>query len=403
LFAHLGADDVLGPTWHELFAAAPIRTGPRAAWWQAKRELLLGVADQGTPAYVYDGETIDRQADALLALPSVSRALFALKANSHPEIVARLARRGLGLETVSLGEITRVRSVAPDAFVLYTPNFAGRAEVERALHLDVTLTLDNLHPLEHWPDLFLGRDVFLRLDPGAGRGHHAHVRTAGTRSKFGIGPEQIARARELVDRAGARVTGLHAHVGSGVLDPTSWLEVAGYLAQVAALFPEVETLDLGGGLGVPERPGRPPLDLDALEGGLARVRAAHPGRALWLEPGRFLVAEAGVLVARVTQLKTKGATRYVGVDAGMHTLIRPSLYGAYHEVVNLSRLDAPATSLVTVVGPICESGDVLARDRMLAEPQEGDLLLLATAGAYGASMSSDYNLRGRPREVVLDG
>ncbi len=186
-----------------------------------------------------------------------------------------------------------------------------------------------------------------------------------------------------------------------MLEPGAWRDVALFLTEVAERFPTVRALDLGGGLGVPDRPGRAPLDLAAVDEALAPVKTAHPDLELWIEPGRFLVAEAGVLLARVTQLKQKGDLRYVGVDAGMHTLIRPALYGAYHHVVNLSRWGEPAAGAATVVGPICETGDVLARDRRLPAAHEGDVLLIATAGAYGAAMASDYNLRGRPIEVLV--
>ncbi|MEM6929579.1 MAG: bifunctional aspartate kinase/diaminopimelate decarboxylase, partial [Myxococcota bacterium] len=158
--------------------------------------------------------------------------------------------------------------------------------------------------------------------------------------------------------------------------------------------------DVGGGLGVPDRPGRPTLDLGAVDAALASVREAHPRWELWIEPGRYLVAEAGVLLTRVTQRKQKGDLHYVGVDAGMHTLLRPALYGAYHHVTNLSRPAGAERELVTVVGPICETGDVLARDRLIPRSDEGDVLLVGTAGAYGAVMSNDYNRRGRPREIL---
>jgi bifunctional diaminopimelate decarboxylase / aspartate kinase len=406
LFAHRGADALLGPTWQELFAPGPKAAAPVVVepWWTDARDALLAVAAAGTPAYVTHGPTVDARAAGLLGLEHVARVLYAVKANPHPGIVARLAAAGIGFETVSPGEIARVRAAAGGGpFVLFTPNFAPRAELEGALGAgNVQVTLDDLHPLEHWPELFAGRDLFVRIDPGRGKGHHAHVRTAGSRSKFGVAPDQLDRLVALARDAGARIVGLHAHVGSGVLDPGSWREVALSLVPVAERLPDVRVLDLGGGLGVPDRPGRPSLDLGALDQALAQVRRAHPERDLWLEPGRYLVAEAGVLLATVTQLKRKGDLLYVGVDAGMHTLLRPALYGAYHPVVNLSRLHEAATTLATVVGPICETGDVLARDRLLAEPREGDVLLIGVAGAYGAAMASDYNLRGRPRDVILE-
>jgi diaminopimelate decarboxylase/aspartate kinase len=168
-----------------------------------------------------------------------------------------------------------------------------------------------------------------------------------------------------------------------------------------ARFPSVTTVDLGGGLGVPERATEPPLDLDALGAVLTELHNKHPTLALWLEPGRYLVAEAGVLLAQVTQLKGKGEVKYVGIATGMNSLIRPALYGAHHDIVNLTRLDEAASELVNIVGPICESGDQLGNDRLLPPTQEGDVLLIANAGAYGYAMSSNYNLRAPAQELVI--
>jgi diaminopimelate decarboxylase/aspartate kinase len=165
-------------------------------------------------------------------------------------------------------------------------------------------------------------------------------------------------------------------------------------------FPEVRVLDLGGGLGVPERPLQSRLDLQSLDRMLAEVM---DGRALqvWLEPGRYLVAEAGVLLARVNQLKDKGHFHYAGLATGMNSLIRPALYGAYHEIVNLSRLEDSADRNYRIVGPICESGDILGESRLLPECREGDVLLIANAGAYGRVMSSHYNRRAPAEELIL--
>jgi len=177
--------------------------------------------------------------------------------------------------------------------------------------------------------------------------------------------------------------------------------VATVLAEASELFPGVRILNLGGGLGVPERPGQEPLDLDEVGRGLETIRAEHPELELWVEPGRFLVAEAGVLLARVNQTKGKEEVRYIGLATGMNSLLRPALYGAYHEIVNLTRLGESATQLTQVVGPICETGDRLGTDRLLPETTEGDIILLATAGAYGYAMASQYNLREPAVEVVL--
>jgi bifunctional diaminopimelate decarboxylase / aspartate kinase len=180
-----------------------------------------------------------------------------------------------------------------------------------------------------------------------------------------------------------------------------WSETAALLTELSESFPDLKVLDLGGGLGLPEREGQESLDLARLDRGLMAVKQAYPQLQLWLEPGRFLVARAGVLLTRVTQLKGKGALRYLGVDAGMNSLIRPALYGAHHEIVNLTRFGEPATARYTVVGPICESGDVLGSARPLPESREGDVMLVADAGAYGHSMSSRYNLREPATELLL--
>jgi diaminopimelate decarboxylase/aspartate kinase len=266
------------------------------------------------------------------------------------------------------------------------------------------VTIDSLHPLRAWPEIFRGREVLARLDPGKGQGHHAHVRTAGAQSKFGVAPEYLDELRELADQEGVRIVGLHAHAGSGIRWARSWSETARFLAGVAReaeRFPDVRILDVGGGLGVPERPGQAPLDLGKLAGSMRRFREENPRFELWIEPGRFLVARAGVLLAKVVQLKRKGDEIYVGAETGMNSLIRPALYGAYHPIVNLTRLGEPATMLAHVVGPICETGDVLGRSRRLAPAEEGDVLLVANVGAYGRVMSSWYNLREPAGEAML--
>jgi bifunctional diaminopimelate decarboxylase / aspartate kinase len=197
------------------------------------------------------------------------------------------------------------------------------------------------------------------------------------------------------------VVGLHAHTGSGVFNVDNWKEVADKLATLAARFDTVRVLDIGGGLGVPEKLGGHGFETDKLAVLLAEFKAQHPQYQWWMEPGRYLVAEAGVLVATVTQRKGKGEVQYVGVTTGMNSLIRPALYGAHHDVFNLTRIKDKATQLVNVVGPICESGDVLAANRLLPETREGDVLLFGTTGAYGRAMSSHYNLRNPAAEFVL--
>jgi diaminopimelate decarboxylase/aspartate kinase len=373
-------------------------------WWRTRRRALLAALAERECAYAYDLATVESQARVLLGMRSVARVLYAIKANPHPEILRVVAALGCGFECVSRGEIERVLDSVPAIErerVLFTPNFAPKSEYRWALEQGLRVTVDNLYVLKSWPELFSGREIFLRLDPGHGHGHHEKVRTGGLHSKFGVPPEEFAELPQAVSAAGARVVGLHAHGGSGNFDLEGWLGPAPVLAENAVHFPEARILNLGGGLGVPDRGHPEAVDLAGLDRGLAAFQGGHPGFGLWLEPGRFLVAAAGVLLARVTQTKGKGSKRYVGIATGMNSLIRPALYGACHEIVNLSRLDEPATQTCTIVGPICESGDTLGTDRLLPPCEEGDVLLIADAGAYGHAMSSHYNLRQPAPEILV--
>ena len=390
---------VFGPSWRELYRKDQSTLTP--AWWRKRRGEVLALAGKGAPRYVYDLATVRERTQALRAIKAVDRWFYAIKANAHVELLREIAAQGFGLECVSPGELERAAQAAPDAPRLFTPNFAPRAEYAAALASGVPVTLDNLHPLEHWGTDFSGGEIFLRLDLGAGRGHHDKVKTGGAQSKFGLALDELPEFLRLAAKYDVRIGGLHAHLGSGILDVAHWRDVYVQLASLAEKIGSVRTLNIGGGLGVPARADEAPLDLAVLGVALAEVKAAYPQFELWAEPGRYLVADAGVLLARVTQIKRKGEVRYVGCDTGMNSLIRPALYEAYHEIVNLTRLDEPATELVQIVGPICESGDVLGSNRRLPPTREGDVLLIAQAGAYGAAMASHYNLREPAEEVIL--
>lgn len=398
------SDRVLGATWEQIHGIGPEPPVGGPPWWRARRTELVRIAHERSCAYVYDRATLERACAQLLALRGIGQVFYAVKANPHPEVLQVMGRAGLAFECVSKGEVARVLQVVPDIDrrkVLFTPNFAPREEYEWALAQGVWVTLDNLHPLRHWGESFRGRDILVRIDTGYGRGHHDHVRTAGVHSKFGVPLFELDELERLAAGVGARVVGLHAHTGSGVFDVRNWHEVGHLLGGLTERFADVRCIDLGGGLGVPEKAGQAPVDFSALQEVLDDVHARWPKPAIWLEPGRYLVAQAGVLVAEVTQLKGKGAVQYVGVSTGMNSLIRPALYGAYHDIVNLTRLDEPGSEVYNVVGPICESADHLGHERLLPPTVEGDVLLVANAGAYGHAMSSWYNLREPAREVVI--
>jgi diaminopimelate decarboxylase/aspartate kinase len=400
-----GGDSVFGPTWEQLFRDETRRPA-RRAWWQDRSHDLLALMTYRDSAYVYATGEVRAAARRLKGLQSVDRVLFSMKANPHPALLQTLVAEGLGIECVSLNEARYALDQVPDlerGSLLLTPNFASRGELRQALDEGLRLTIDNLYVIEQWGADFAGRDIFLRLDPGSGLGHHKMVRTAGSNAKFGIPLRELERLARMCEAHDIRITGLHAHTGSGILHADNWHRTLETLGEAARELPDVGVINLGGGLGVPDRGDDLPLDLAALDAGLLKLKRdlVRPVD-IWLEPGRYLVSEAGVLLARVNQTKGKGEVRYVGIATGMNSLIRPALYGAWHEIVNLSRLDSPGEHVYNVVGPICETGDILGLDRLLPECREGDVLLIANTGAYGAAMASRYNLREPAEELILD-
>ncbi len=399
-----GGSPAFGPSWERLAVGGEPAMLTHDVWWIRKRDQLLDLAEGQLNAYVYDRDSVRFAARSLLDLKSVDRVLYAVKANFNAALLQTMDGEGIDFECVSPGEVEWVEKSIPgidSGRILFTPNFAPRGEYEWAIARGLQITLDNLYPLQAWPELFRDSRLFIRIDPGHGRGHHENVKTAGVHSKFGIPLFEVDELQTLVQEAGAEIVGVHAHSGSGILDPDNWRSVAVELVEVAKRFPGVRAIDLGGGIGVPDKPGETPFDLEKLDATLADIRAAYPQYEIWLEPGRYLVAQAGVLLTRVTQVKGKGDMRYVGVGTGMNSLIRPALYGSYHEIVNLTRAGEAATDTVTVVGPICETGDRLGSDRLLPTSRENDVILIANAGAYGYVMSSPYNRREIAQEIVI--
>ena len=396
---------VFGPRWRELEGTVRPRPTP---WWRspAARERLLALAAQGTPRYAYHLPTVRARARALLAIPAIDRHYYATKANAHPGLLRALAAEGFGLECVSLGEVENALAAVPaldPRRVLFTPSFAPVAEYAQALGCGVQVTVDNVELLRRWPEVFRGHALWLRIDLGHGDGHHAKVTTGGRESKFGLSAQRVDEFMALARALDIRITGLHAHLGSGIETVGHWKQVVDELAGFARRIGSVETIDIGGGLPVAYSDDDEPFDLAAWAEGLAEVKAIHPAFRFAIEPGRFLVAEAGVLLAGATQVVEKDGVRRVGLDAGMNALIRPALYDAWHDIHDLSRLDEAADTDFDVVGPICESSDVFGqRVKLPAATAPGDVMLVADAGAYGYSMASEYNLRARPAQDLLD-
>ena len=397
------AATVFGPSWKDIAHGKP---APRTRWWEGRRDALLQAAQAGTPRYVYDLATVRERARDLAAIDAIDRRFFAIKANPHPAILRTLVDEGFGLECVSRGELDHVFAHVPHLSperVVFTPSFAPKHEYMAAFDRGVTVTLDNVEALHRWPEVFRDRTLWLRLDLGHGEGHHEKVKTGGVAAKFGL---SLGRFDEFVDTAralGIRISGLHAHLGSGIDDPRHWRGVYAELAGLADGIGTVESIDIGGGLPVPYAPDAQDFDLAAWRAGLDEIRAAYPRFALIVEPGRFLVAESGVLLLRATQVVEKDGVLRVGCDAGMNALVRPAMYEAFHGIHNLSRLQDADTTAFDVVGPICESGDVLGHGRELPRATaEGDVILVADAGAYGMAMASTYNLRALPAEDTFE-
>lgn len=404
VISQTGNQQSFGPTWPELMGDVEEVEEEREAWWKEEREELISLAREQGPAYVYSKNELIQNTEELKKLSAVSRFFYAMKANANEEVLKTFQSQGLGFECVSIGEIEKVFELFPDIDpdeVLFTPNFAPKAEYVRAFEYGVNVTLDNIYPLQKWPEVFEDKTIFLRIDPGHGHGHHDHVKTGGVHSKFGIPRFEIPEVKTILKEIGAEVRGLHAHIGSGIKDPTQWKNTALILHEVAVELGGVEVLDLGGGFGIRENETQTVLNMKQVDELLHQFKEAHPEYELWVEPGRYLTATAGVLLAGITQLKGKGNVKYIGIETGMNSFIRPALYGARHTIVNLSKLDRPNSHVVNIVGPICESGDKLGIDRLFPESEEGDVILIANAGAYGYVMSSDYNLRKPAQEKVI--
>lgn len=394
-----------GATWEQLIEKQTNKNKVPDSWWQTNRSHLLDMANQHSPCYVYDQNTIIYQINLLKSLKSVDKIFFAMKSNPNADVIRTMYANGVCLETVSPGEIKRVKnSIAEigNQDILFTPNFAPIIEYQNALEAGLHVTIDNMSILEDYPDVFANHSVILRLDPGHGSGHHRYVRTAGEQSKFGIHHSELAELKAFADAHNITIKGLHAHAGSGILEHENWQRILQYLTDQMAIFTDVKIINMGGGYGITENPHDQGLDMAELDKTILSFREKYPHLQFWMEPGRFLVANAGVLLAKVTQTKIKGSSGYIGLETGMNSLIRPALYGSWHNIINLTRIDADLDFTATIVGPMCETGDILGVDRKVPTSQAGDVFLVANSGAYGYSMASRYNLREPAQEIFIN-
>jgi diaminopimelate decarboxylase len=379
----------------------------RVVEWPTER--LEAVAeDAGTPAYVIDLERIRENLERFQAAFPEAGIHYAVKANAGAAVLETLADAGIGAEAASAGEFQRALEAgfAPGD-LLYTPVNPPARDLDAVLAGEpgpLAITVGSIDTIERLAARGYGGDVSIRIHPETGAGHGEDVAT-GADAAFGVALDRVDQAVESVEDAGMDVVGLHAHAGSGMLDGDlpAHREVVERLAAVATdLDRPLDFVDVGGGFGVPYRFEEEPLDLDAVA---RATREALEGidADLRVEPGRYLVADAGVLLTRVNTIKPDGEAVVAGVDAGMTDLLRPALYDAYHPIAQVGPEGTRDGALVTVAGPICESTDVLAEHRELPRPQRGDLLAVGMTGAYGIEMASQYNSRPRPPVVAVDG
>ncbi|MGI0151430.1 MAG: diaminopimelate decarboxylase, partial [Thermoplasmata archaeon] len=392
---------------------APFAQGPEGLTIHGRP--VSELADRfGTPLYLTAEarirENVRRLRRAFEPRWPTYRVLYAVKANSNPAIVRLLREEGCGADCSSPAEIRIAReSGVPAGEMLYTAAYPSDDELAAALDGGLAINLDDPGLLDRLLAIGAPERLSFRLNPGPTEAGPEGLRFSGRGSKFGSSLAAALRGYRRARAAGVRRFGVHTMPGSNILQVDHFGSVGRFLGHAArrvaaAVGAPPEFADAGGGLGVPYRPTERPLDLERaaerLTGGLIEGGAPRGGFELWNEPGRLLVADSTVLLTRVTHVKD-GPPRFVGVDAGMHTLLRPALYGAYHEVHPGTPPRPGPTRRTIVTGPICENTDVLARDRRLPTLRPGDLLALGTAGAYGFAMASQYNARPRPAEVLV--
>jgi diaminopimelate decarboxylase len=383
-------------------------------------------ARYGTPVYLYDAAVIRRQAEnvkrAFSRLPF--RPFYAMKANSSLALLDLIRGYGFGCDAVSPGEIYLARQAGytPDA-IWFTCSNVSDDDLRQIGDPRIVINVNSMSEIDRILRLDLANPIALRVNPDVGAGHHHDVVTAGEGVKFGIDVAEIDDARIVLEDSGRKVVGLHAHIGSGIDTMAPLIEAARRLLDLSTSFPNLRWINFGGGISVPYRPGDGEFPIDDYGAELTRIAdkllRARDLTAI-LEPGRYVVAPAGTLLARVTADRISHGARWLGLDTGFNHLVRPSKYGAYHHIVNASEgdggalretfADASVTDEVIVAGNLCESGDVFTRavdgtpiTRRIGKTRVGDLIAICDAGAYGFSMASHYNARLLPPEVLVDG
>lgn len=370
---------------------------------------LLSLAEEfGTPLYVYDAEKIVHQLKTLkMAFSGCEvKIKYAAKALTNLSVLKLLRLYGSDVDVVSIEEVQlALRAGFKPGQIMFTPSGVAFEEIEEGVKQNVTINLDNLSSLDKFGQKYQGNyPVSIRLNPHIMAGGNYKISTGHSNSKFGISVFQLPEIHDIVRRHKMRINGLHVHTGSDITESEVFLKMAEILFGVARDFPDLRFLDFGSGFKVAYKEGD--IVTNVYDLGLKLTKAFTEfcqsyGRKLELhfEPGKFIVSEAGVLLVKVNVVKSTPSLTFVGVNSGLNHLLRPMMYDAYHDIVNISN-PSGSPKLYTVVGYICET-DTFGSDRKLHEVREGDILAIKNAGAYGFSMSSNYNSRLRPAEVMV--
>ena len=371
------------------------------------KELLALAQEFGNPLYVYDAAKIEHQYNLLTAAFSKVEKLrinYAMKALSNVSILKLLKNMGSGVDTVSYQEVQLAlhAGFTPDK-IIFTPNGVSFEEIEAVAQLGVQINIDNLSVLEHFGTKHPTIPVCIRINPHVMAGGNENISVGHIDSKFGISIYQIPHLLRIVENTKMHINGIHMHTGSDILDIEVFLYAAEILFDAAKQFKNLDFLDFGSGFKVPYKKGDIETNIEELGKKLTKRFLAFEkeyGRELTLafEPGKFLVSEAGYFLAKVNVVKQTTSTVFAGIDSGFNHLIRPMFYGAQHSIENISNPKGKER-FYTVVGYICET-DTFANNRRIAEINEGDTLCFKNAGAYCFSMSSNYNSRLKPAEVL---
>ncbi len=361
----------------------------------------------GAPVYIYDAQSIASQFDRLKsAFISVKnlKLHYAVKANSNLSILRLIHGLGAGLDTVSIEEVKLgLLAGVPADQIIYTPNGVSIEELEEARSLGVQINIDNLSVLELFGQRFPDTPVCVRINPHVMAGGNSNISVGHIDSKFGISIHQVPHIKRIVDLTGMHINGIHMHTGSDILDIDVFLYAAEILFDAAKSFDNLEFIDFGSGFKVPYKKDDIETPIEEFGQKLSErfnsfCKSYGKELTLSFEPGKFLISQAGKFVAKVNVVKQTTSTVFAGVDSGFNHLMRPMLYGAYHEIENLSN-PYGKPRFYSVVGYICET-DTFGSNRRISEINEGDLLVFHNAGAYCFSMASNYNSRLRPAEVL---